>query len=185
MKDIHSREFDVRPADLARLVVRSWSGAADDPFPRDVIATWRKNPAGVADGALVPGVTLLGHAGLAFRFERWDGRSFALASVHPAFRGRHAFHLVETTNGTRLVHELELELTGASRVVWPVVLRPLHAWAIEALFDRLEIALRDGRVPDRTDRPLPILHGLVLRAMGRVRPTSLPSPDDGRLHALA
>jgi hypothetical protein len=31
----------------------------------------------------------------------------------------------------------------------------IHDWAVEALFDRLEVALRVGAVPERTPRPMP------------------------------
>jgi hypothetical protein len=73
VKNVHARKVSA-PIDLVRpWIEESWSGTERDPFPCDVVKSWRRNPPDVASGSLVPGVTRLGHGPFSFRFESWDG----------------------------------------------------------------------------------------------------------------
>ena len=51
----------------------------------------------------------------------------------------------------------------------PLTLVPVHDWAVEAIFDRLEEALRTGRIQERTARPMPLSAAIPFRVMRAVR----------------
>jgi hypothetical protein len=68
--------------------------------------------------------------------------------------GRHGFDLRAEGTGTRLTHTLEVGGPLLVRTGFEVVILPIHDWVLEALFDRLEIALATGQVPERTERPM-------------------------------
>jgi hypothetical protein len=174
MLNTHTRVLRASPEAIARFIESAWSGTADDPFPRDVIATWRKNPTGVAPLALVPTLTSIGHGPFRFRFESWDGRRWRVRVNQDGYRGWHGFELEAIEGGTRLTHRIELALTGSARVLWPLVIAPIHDWAVEALFDRLQAALETGAVPARTTRRMSVRAALTLRALRALPPVSRP-----------
>ena len=174
MLNTHSREFRASPEAIGRFIEAAWSGTDADPFPRDVIATWRKNPEGVAPLALVPTLTSVGHGPFRFRFESWDGRRWRVRVLQDGYRGWHGFEIEKAAEGTRVTHTIELELTGSARVVWPLAVEPIHDWAVEALFDRIEAALRSGQMPARTERPMSLRAALTLRALRALPPVSRP-----------
>jgi hypothetical protein len=50
-----------------------------------------------------------------------------------------------------------------------MAIEPIHDWAVEALFDRLEHALRTGAVPERTERPMSRMAAVALGLARRAR----------------
>jgi hypothetical protein len=155
LENVHSRVFQASIDAVRPWIEACWSGTERDAFPRDVIASWRKNPAGVDPGALLPGQTLLGHGLFRFRLRAWDGARWRVDIVGGP-QGWHGFDLEEVEGGCRVTHTLQMELSGKNRVMVPLAIEPIHDWAVEAAFDRLEEALRTGRVPERTARPMPL-----------------------------
>lgn len=146
MKNIHSRIFD-HPISLVRAWLDlAWSDSSQDVFPRDQIRSWRSNPDGST--AFVPGVTLLGHGPFVFKLVWWDGVRWRADLDCNA--GSLSIHLVEKGRKTRVIVTFEATLDLASRLA----IVPVHDWAVEALFDRLEVALRTGEVPRETTRPM-------------------------------
>jgi hypothetical protein len=157
-------------------------GSGDlDCFPRDVIADWRKNPPGADPLALIPGETLVGHGPFRFRLRAWDGVVWRV-DVVGSLVGWHGFDLQPDGDGCRVTHRLELESTLSARLRW-MAIEPIHDWAVKALFERLEHALRTGVVPERTDRPMSRVAALALdlaRGARSRRPTARPSAPVGR-----
>ena len=70
------------------------------------------------------------------------------------YLGWHGFDLEPLAAGCQITHTIEVELGGSARLIWPLMIAPLHDWIVEAMFDRLEEALRTGTVPPKTDRRL-------------------------------
>jgi hypothetical protein len=155
MNNTHTRVMLARIAQVRPWIESSWTGTARDPFPRDVIKTWRTNPPGVDPLALVPEVTRLGHGVFSFRFESWDGQRWRVRVESTSFSGWHGFDLRETDRGCEVTHSIELELSGFARLVWPMIIAPIHDWCVESLLDRIEVALETGEVPAHTSRPRP------------------------------
>ena len=154
LKNIHKRRIRASPEDLGKWIIRLWSGAEDDCFPRDVIANWRKTD-GVRDpNQLIPGRTRLGHGPFSFDFQQWDGSKWRVIFQRGGMKGWHGFDLVPEQGGTLLVHSIEADLKGAFRFAWPVLVAPVHDWAVEAIFDRIEEALATGSAPRHTTRPM-------------------------------
>jgi hypothetical protein len=167
MKNRHSRYFSYSTEALRPWVEALWSGTSRDCFPTDVIPTFRRNPDGIEPLALVPGVTKVGHGGFTFQLSEWTGNRWRVELVSK-LRGWHGFELVPEAEGVELVHTLEVEPTGPMRLAWPLVVEPIHDWVIEALFDRLEIALRTGEPPRQTARPMPLKARLPYEVMRRL-----------------
>ena len=153
MRNVHTRLF-AHPLALVRSWLDlAWSDSRQDIFPRDVIRGWRANPDGST--AWIPDVTLLGHGPFVFKLRWWDGVRWR--ADLDANAGSLAFHLAERGGKTRLGCTFEASLPLASRLA----IVPIHDWAVEAMFDRLAIALATGSVPHETARPM----GFVVRRM--------------------
>jgi hypothetical protein len=162
MLNIHSRELRTPIEAVQPWIERSWSGGDRDIFPRDVVRSWRKNPPGLARDALVPGVTRLGHGPFRFRFQGWDGRRWRVTVEKAGYVGWHGFDLEPSAAGCRITHTTELQLRGLARLIWPLMIAPLHDWIVESMFDRLEEALRTGAVPIKSGRPATLSQSLRL-----------------------
>ena len=166
MKNTHQRLVDHPIEDVRSWIARAWSGTEEDVFPRDRIPTWRKNPPGVAPAELVPGGTRLGHGAFAFTLTEWDGVRWRVE-----LEGGHAWHgfqLEPRGDRTLITHTLEGDLGVGFRLF--VV--PVHDWAVESLFDRLEIALATGKAPQTSERPMGIRASAAFRTMRFVRKRS-------------
>ena len=155
MRNFHTRMLH-HPIEAVRpWIERAWSGSRSDIFPRDVIPTWRSTD------DLQPGVTKLGHGPFVFTLRWWDGVRWRADLDTNA--GWHGFHLQQQGNKTRLIHSLDAQLSLVTRLS----IIPIHDWAIESLFDRLEHALEHGSVPATTTRPMGFL---ARRMMASHRP---------------
>ena len=110
--------------------------------------------------------------------ECWHGETPKLtpnqfADVVGNLVGWHGFDLQpdpDGGDGCRVTHALELESSLSARLRW-MAIEPIHDWAVEAMFDRLENALRTGVVPERSERPMSRMaafaHGLARRVGSR------------------
>jgi hypothetical protein len=157
----HVRRLSVPPEEVRPWIDQLWSGSDRDCFPRDLLPAWRQDPQGAA--AWSPGQSRFGAGRFCFRLDGWDGRTFRAAIEGERLHGWHAFELEPYEGGTLLSHTLEFELRGATRLGWSLYLAPLHHWTVQAIFDRIVAAVRTGRVSPRTNRPLPLLQGALLR----------------------
>jgi hypothetical protein len=171
MRNVHSREM-AAPIELVRPWIEAgWTGTARDPFPRDVIRSSRENPPGVDPLVLIPGITRMGHGFFSFLFDSWDGVQWRARVESRDFRGWHGFHLQPTPTGCRVTHTIEAELSGRGRLLWFVLIAPIHDWCVEAILDRIEEALRTGDMPQVTRRRMPwpasMWFGLFRRARRR------------------
>ena len=164
MRNLHTRVLHHPIESVRRWIDHAWSGTKQDIFPRDIIPSWRANPDGT--DTLIPGTTKLGHGPFVFTLRWWDGVRWR--ADLDANAGWHGFHLQAQGKKTRLIHSLDAQLSLATRLA----IIPLHDWAVEAMFDRLEHALENGYVPLVTTRPM----GFVARRMfeaGKNRLTTL------------
>ena len=166
MRNVHARRFQAPIEDVRAWIAACWSGGDRDCFPRDVIASWRRNPDGVDPSALVPGETLVGHGPFRFQLREWDGRSWKVELLG-GMAGWHGFDLAPDGDGCRVTHTVWLAPSLSARLRW-MAIAPVHDWAVEALFDRMEHALRTGAVPPRTERPMPALAALGMRLASRL-----------------
>jgi hypothetical protein len=162
MDNIHRRLFAAPPTAIHPWLLDAWSAGPRDIFPRDVIPDWRRNPAGYAPDAFLPGVTRIGHGPFAFTL-RQVGATGWWVDVDGRPGWEHGFTLTAAPGGTLLTHRLRGPLRGGMALVWPVLFAPLHDWAVEAIFDRLEAALATGSVPGSTARPQPLRVRLLFR----------------------
>ena len=156
MKNVHSRVLFHSIAAVRPWIEAAWSATEDDVFPRDFIRSWRKNPEGVAPGALVPGVTRMGHGPFTFTLRQWDGARWRVDFAG----GWHGFDLEARGDRTEITHTLEGDLGLAFRLF----VLPVHDWAVESMFDRLESALETGKVSAST--PPTGMVALVMNVMG-------------------
>ncbi len=157
MKTILSRVFDHSISLVRSWIELAWSDSQQDIFPRDVIKGWRTNPDGTTN--LQPGVTMLGHGPFVFTLRWWDGVRW-LADLD-SDAGWQGFHLVDRGGKTRVIHTFSASLPLASRLA----IVPVHDWAVEAMFDRLEVALATGKVPRETTRPMGLLARRMLESL--------------------
>jgi hypothetical protein len=169
MRNVHSREMAAPIERVRPWIEASWTGTARDPFPRDVLRTWRKNPPGEDPLALLPGVTRVGHGFFSFLFESWDGARWRVRVESPDFRGWHGFDLEATPTACRVTHTIELELSVRGRFLWRTFIAPIHDWCVEAMLDRIEEALRSGEVPATTRRGMPWPAATSFAVLRRVR----------------
>jgi hypothetical protein len=169
IRNVHVRHVAAPIERVRPWIEACWSGGDRDCFPRDVIPSWRKNPPGADPGALIPGETMIGHGPFRFRLRTWDGAIWRVDVVGNLV-GWHGFDLRPEGDGCRVTHSLELEGSLSARLRW-MAIEPIHDWAVEAMFDRLEHALRTGIVPERSDRRMSRIaafaHGLARRAGSR------------------
>jgi hypothetical protein len=168
MRNVHVREIRAPIERVRPWVEAGWTGTPRDPFPRDVLKTWRKNPPGADPLALIPDVTRVGHGFFSFRFESWDGERWRVRIESDRFPGWHGFDLQSTPLGCRLTHTIEATPSPGSAVFWHVFVAPAHDWALEAMFDRIEEALRTGEMPAVTRRKLPWRAAASFAILGRV-----------------
>lgn len=159
MKNVHTRVLHHPLSEVRPWIERAWSNTPDDVFPRDVIPNWRRNPDGMSPSALVPGKTMVGHGPFRFALTQWDGHRWRVDLVNG--EGWHGFELEALGERTRITHTLDAKLG-----LWfEVFVLPLHDWVVESMFDRLEIALRVGVVPTRTERPMSLRTRVLFAGM--------------------
>ena len=146
----------------------AWTGTSHDPFPHDLLKSWRQNPPGTDPLALIPDVTRMGHGPFSFRFQSWDGERWRVRFESNAFQGWHGFDLQTTPLGCRVTHTVGATPSLRAAVFWHALVAPAHDWFLEALFDRIEEALRTGEMPPVTRRQIPWGVATRLGLLGRI-----------------
>ena len=171
MKNVHAREMRAPMEQLRPWIEAAWSGTPRDPFPRDILKSWRKNPPDADPHALIPDVTRVGHGFFSFRFQSWDGERWRVRFESDAARGWHGFDLQTSPLGSRVTHTIEATQSVRGALFWHVFVAPIHDWFLEALFDRIEEALQTGEMPAVTRRRIPwrvaTLFAILRRLPGR------------------
>jgi hypothetical protein len=164
MENVHRRLLAAPPLAIHSWLLDAWSAGPRDIFPRDVIRNWRRNPASLEPGAFVPGVTRIGHGPFAFTLREVSaGGWWVDVDGRPGWE--HGFTLGAAPGGTLVTHRLRGPLRGGMALAWPLVIGPLHDWVVEAMFDRLEVALATGSVPATTVRPMSLRVRLLFRLL--------------------
>ena len=171
MKNVHVREMRAPIERVRPWIEASWTGTPRDPFPRDILKSWRKNLPGADPLALIPDVTRVGHGFFSFRFQSWDGERWRVRIESADVRGWHGFDLQTSPLGCRVTHTIEATPSLRGAVLWHGFVAPIHDWFLEAMFDRIEEALRTGEMPDVTRRRMPwrvaALFAILRRLHGR------------------
>lgn len=139
----HSRRVCHPRATVRPWLDRIWVEDEDALFPRDVLPPFR-----VEEGGRV----VMGHGPLPFVQGEVSPSSWR---VRTPYGGWHGFTLVEDGDGCEVTHELSIDGPWWLELSWRWMVAPGHAWAVEAILDRLEIALERGAPPRITSRPLP------------------------------
>jgi hypothetical protein len=151
--NVHGRVLSAPVESVRPWLDWMWSGEENDVFPRDWLLPWREGCAGGAPAAWSAG-TKFGHARVRFRLRGWDGVHWEADVLGRQFRGEHAFTLEPDGARTRITHRLSGTVHRSMRIAWLLAVRPVHDWAIEAMFDRLEHALAVGSPPQVTPSPM-------------------------------
>jgi hypothetical protein len=183
ISNVHERFFAHAPDAVRPWLDRAWTGGPEDVFPHDRFRPWRGRPGG-PPVPWVPGRTRFGHATLRFRLREWNGMRWQADILSRRFVGSHVFTLLPHREGTLLVHALEGVWKGRMPWIWRFAWKPVHDWAVEAMFDRLEHALRTGEPPPVTERPMSLRAAFGMRFLdrvtrGRLRRGPPPRPASG------
>jgi hypothetical protein len=126
MKNVHAREMRAPMEQLRPWIEAAWSGCPRDPFPRDILKSWRKNPPDADPHALIPDVTRVGHGFFSFRFQSWDGERWRVRFESDAARGWHGFDLQTSPLGSRVTHTIEATQSVRGALFWHVFVAPIH-----------------------------------------------------------
>ena len=135
VRNIHERLLPAPPAQVGALLDTLAT-------PGDALWPHQRWPAMRLDRPLAVGA-IGGHGPIRYTVEAYEpGRLVRFRFTRPlGFFGTHAFVVErEGTAGTRLRHELLMRTSGAARLSWPVVFRPMHDALIEDAFDRAAVA---------------------------------------------
>ena len=107
----------------------------------------------------------------AVRFQSWDGERWRVRIESEGLRGWHGFDLQTNPLGCRVTHTIEAARSLCGAVLWHGFVAPIHDWFLEAMFDRIEEALRTGEMPAMTRRRMPwrvaTLFAILRRLHGR------------------
>jgi len=132
--NVHERVLDAPITEIGKLI-DGLASADDKLWPHD---RW---PAMKFDRPLSVGA-VGGHGPIRYTVESYKpGSCIQFRFTGPkGFLGGHRFE-VETVEGekTRLRHTIEMQVQGVARLIWPLVICPLHNALIEDALDRAEI----------------------------------------------
>jgi hypothetical protein len=144
IRNVHERRYRASAGEVGTLL-DSLASSGDRLWPHE---RW---PAMRLRGPLAPGAAG-GHGPIRYAVEAYEpGRLIRFRFTRPhGFNGTHAFVVRADNSGhTVLRHELVMNTSGAARVTWPVVFRPLHDALIEDALDKAGSALGEGQPPRR------------------------------------
>lgn len=166
----HERVIEA-PAEVVGALLDRLSADDDPIFPTPAWAAM------TFDRPLGVGATG-GHGPVRYSVTEYEpGRRVRFAFTPPD-NGFHELTVEPMEEGRcRVRHVLETELLGRNRVLWPVVVRPLHDTIIEEVFDNIERAAAGGCA--RPVRWSPLV-GLYNRLMWS-RPETVSTPEAARL----
>ena len=144
--NVHQRLLYARPEQVGALL-DALSSPQDALWPND---TWPRmkfdRPLGVgAQG---------GHGPIRYFVQAYEpGRSIRFRFTEPkGFNGWHACEIIDATAmHCILEHRIEMTLEGGARLLWPLVIGPLHDACVEDLLSRAQALL--GNEPQRHPWP--------------------------------
>ncbi|CAM5230143.1 hypothetical protein SALBM135S_08299 [Streptomyces alboniger] len=165
----HERVVDA-PAPVVGALLDRLSAPDDPLFPTPV---W---PAMTLDGPLAVGASG-GHGPVRYRVAEYEpGRRVRFAFTAPD-EGFHEMTVEPVDGGRcRVRHVLRTRLRGRDRLLWPLVVRPVHEAMVEETLDNVERAVGTLTRPARRSPRVRLLHRL-----GWHRPEAVGTPDAARL----
>jgi hypothetical protein len=134
--NVHQRLLYARPEQVGALI-DALSSPADVLWPGE---TW---PRLKFDRPLGIGATG-GHGPIGYFVEAYTpGQSVRFRFTEPqGFNGWHAVEILDATaRHCVLEHRIEMKLEGSARLLWPLVIGPLHDACLEDLLSRAQVAL--------------------------------------------
>lgn len=135
IRNVHAREIRASVGTVGKLI-DSLASRDDHLWPHDQWPSMRLDrPLGVD--------AVGGHGPVRYVVEGYEpGRSVSFRFTRPqGFHGRHSFRVIEVASGSSVLkHELVMTVSGAARLTWPLLYRPLHDALIEESLDRAESA---------------------------------------------
>lgn len=166
----HSRKIDAAPESVGALL-DGLGSEHDALWPAD---RWPADMRVYFDRPLAEGARG-GHGNVHYTVDDHEpGRRVWFRFEDPGLDGRHGFDVVATeSGGTELVHTLEGDVDGATRLAWPLI-RSLHDAYVEDIFDQAELAATGTvRRPARQPRWMRAMNGFVRRRQASVPPARL------------
>jgi hypothetical protein len=133
VRNIHRRRIDGNETSVGELI-DSLASPNDRLWPRD---DW---PAMRFERGLEPGA-VGGHGPVRYQIQRYaPGTQITFGFRSPkGFDGTHGYSVATDVDGCpMLTHEIDMQLHGAARLLWPFVFRPLHDALMEDSLDRAE-----------------------------------------------
>lgn len=178
--NVHERFLPAAGIDAVGALLDTLGSSHDAVWPRD---DW---PPMVLDRSLGVGASG-GHADIRYTVECYEPSRRVVFRFDPAcgLRGTHAFEVGHRSDGVLLRHDLTARALGMNRLLYPLVIRPIHDAMVEDAFDRVHERLVPGTPRTHWSpyvRLLRRLAGLAprpLHAAGAVRP--VVPPRDGLL----
>ena len=148
-RNVHERFIGVRPETLAAHL-DSVGSRRDRLWPRDrwpamtldrPVSEWRAGQVSVPRG---------GHGPIRYRLESYSpGQRLAFAfeqeGLSQGMVGEHVLEMKPCDGGVLARHTIDVDLRGRARILWPLIIRPLHDALIEDALDNFERA--GGAVP--------------------------------------
>lgn len=119
-----------------------------------------------------------GHGPIRYVVEAYTpGHSIRFRFLQPkGFKGWHACEILDATPfHCVLEHRIEMTLQGSARLLWPLVIRPLHDACLEDLLSRAQVALGNAPRAVPWSRRVRVLRWLAARMMPAARTTSGPA----------
>lgn len=157
VRNVHERKI-ARPATEIGGLIDSLGGPEDRLWPRGL---W---PRLVLHGPLEEG-TPAGHGPIRYVVDRYvPGRTVMFRFTAPrGFRGLHGFELDTSDGAATLRHVLEMDVSRAALLSWPLMYRPLHDALIE---DALSLAEGKDLPSSEWPRRVRALRRLAARSRG-------------------
>lgn len=148
IRNVHEREFPVS-AEVAGALLDTAGGPRDALWPAPAWVPM------VLDTPLRVG-SAGGHGPIRYRVTGYRPGRMLESTLEPGMglNGRHTF-TVEPLGpaACRIRHEIRGSVSGTGRVLWPLVVRPVHDAVLEDLLDRAELMLGVGPAPVRRWSP--------------------------------
>lgn len=182
IRNIHERFLAAEPAAVG-VLLDTLGSDQDSVWPGD--EWWPM----VLDRPLEVGASG-GHADIRYTVDFHEPGRRVVFRFDPAcgLSGTHAFEAEPRQGGALLRHDLTARALGRNRLLYPLVIRPIHDAMVEDAFDRIQERLVPGRAQTPWSPYVRLLRRLVglsprsHRVPGAVRPVA--PPRDGLLSGL-
>lgn len=151
IRNVHSRIIKAGRAEAGKLL-NTISSRDDRLWPYD---HW---PRMEFEGDLKAG-TAGGHGPIHYCIKRYEpGKSIQFTFLHEekglskGLEGEHRFEIIPKSDGCiELRHTISARAHGMARILWPLIIRPLHDALLEDCLDKAEFELSGG-LPDKPAR---------------------------------